>query len=170
MYHGVRDYRPDMPRTWLEMEAGDTVFFHPVLLHGSGTNRTQGFRKVGKRNKIKSSNRYLNFLLGHDRRAGGDFLMSSLTHTQSHRYTFLCILLVFRIQKFMKFGKYFCVQKDTYSKKIMPYLEKDLLFQHFNKLIKLKSSDGTKVFFCCGFGQNWQHISSPRRVKNIPIM
>jgi phytanoyl-CoA hydroxylase len=46
MYHGVKDYRPDMPRVWLEMEAGDTVFFHPLLLHGSGMNRTQGFRKA----------------------------------------------------------------------------------------------------------------------------
>ena len=30
----------------LEMEAGDTVFFHPLLIHGSGTNRTNRFRKV----------------------------------------------------------------------------------------------------------------------------
>ena len=25
---------------------GDTVFFHPLLIHGSGMNRSQGFRKV----------------------------------------------------------------------------------------------------------------------------
>ncbi len=25
---------------------GDTVFFHPLLIHGSGTNRSPGFRKV----------------------------------------------------------------------------------------------------------------------------
>ena len=25
---------------------GDTVFFHPILIHGSGPNRTQGFRKA----------------------------------------------------------------------------------------------------------------------------
>ena len=31
------------------MEAGDTVFFHPILIHGSGMNRTQGFRKVKHR-------------------------------------------------------------------------------------------------------------------------
>ncbi|CAF3979392.1 unnamed protein product, partial [Rotaria sp. Silwood1] len=24
---------------------GDTVLFHPLLIHGSGTNRTSGFRK-----------------------------------------------------------------------------------------------------------------------------
>ena len=46
MYYGVHDYRPNMPRLHLEMEAGDTVFFHPLLLHGSGMNRTDGFRKV----------------------------------------------------------------------------------------------------------------------------
>ncbi|KAF5293663.1 hypothetical protein FQA39_LY03148 [Lamprigera yunnana] len=30
----------------LEMEKGDTVFFHPLLLHGSGPNLTKGFRKA----------------------------------------------------------------------------------------------------------------------------
>jgi phytanoyl-CoA hydroxylase len=28
------------------MEKGDTVFFHPILIHGSGANRTNGFRKA----------------------------------------------------------------------------------------------------------------------------
>lgn len=46
MYHGVRDYRADHPRVHLVMEPGDTVFFHPLLIHGSGANRTQGFRKA----------------------------------------------------------------------------------------------------------------------------
>ena len=46
MYHGVKDYDPGHPRVHLEMSRGDTVFFHPILIHGSGTNRTQGFRKV----------------------------------------------------------------------------------------------------------------------------
>ncbi|KAM9771474.1 phytanoyl-CoA dioxygenase, peroxisomal [Syngnathus typhle] len=46
MYHGVRDYNPDHPRIHLEMEKGDTVFFHPLLIHGSGMNQTQGFRKA----------------------------------------------------------------------------------------------------------------------------
>lgn len=45
MYHGVRDYDPSMPRTHLAMESGDTVFFHPLLIHGSGMNRTEDFRK-----------------------------------------------------------------------------------------------------------------------------
>ncbi|XP_053319079.1 phytanoyl-CoA dioxygenase, peroxisomal [Spea bombifrons] len=46
MYHGVRDYDPNTPRVHLVMEKGDTVFFHPLLIHGSGMNRTAGFRKA----------------------------------------------------------------------------------------------------------------------------
>lgn len=33
-------------RVYLEMEPGDTAFFHPILLHGSGRNRTQGYRRA----------------------------------------------------------------------------------------------------------------------------
>jgi phytanoyl-CoA hydroxylase len=47
MYHGVLDYDPESgERVHVVMEPGDTLFFHPVLLHGSGTNRTNGFRKA----------------------------------------------------------------------------------------------------------------------------
>ena len=46
MYHGIKNFDPSAERIHLEMEAGDTVFFHPILIHGSGTNRTNGFRKV----------------------------------------------------------------------------------------------------------------------------
>lgn len=63
MYHGIQKFNPDQKRAHLEMqtgkfprmnndafvslvEIGDTVFFHPLLIHGSGTNRTEGFRKV----------------------------------------------------------------------------------------------------------------------------
>lgn len=46
MYHGVRDYDKSVPRIHLVMEKGDTVFFHPLLIHGSGMNRTEGFRKA----------------------------------------------------------------------------------------------------------------------------
>ncbi|KAF6734600.1 Phytanoyl-CoA dioxygenase, peroxisomal [Oryzias melastigma] len=46
MYHGVRNYDPDHPKVYVEMEKGDTVFFHPLLIHGSGMNQTQGFRKA----------------------------------------------------------------------------------------------------------------------------
>lgn len=46
MYHGIKDYSDNLPRVHLEMERGDTVFFHPILIHGSGANRTSGFRKA----------------------------------------------------------------------------------------------------------------------------
>ncbi|KAI6176165.1 hypothetical protein M3Y97_00768900 [Aphelenchoides bicaudatus] len=46
-YYGVVDFRPeDAELVHLEMDIGDTVFFHPLLLHGSGANRTDGFRKA----------------------------------------------------------------------------------------------------------------------------
>lgn len=45
MYHGVRGF-DDHPVIELPMEKGDTVFFHPILIHGSGANRTQGYRKA----------------------------------------------------------------------------------------------------------------------------
>ena len=46
MYHGIKDYDASIPLLHLEMNAGDTVFFHPLLIHGSGANQTNGFRKV----------------------------------------------------------------------------------------------------------------------------
>jgi phytanoyl-CoA hydroxylase len=33
-------------RVHLEMAPGDTVFFHPLILHGSGRNRTKAFRRA----------------------------------------------------------------------------------------------------------------------------
>ncbi|KAK6170269.1 hypothetical protein SNE40_018698 [Patella caerulea] len=45
MYHGIQNYDLSQPRIHLEMEPGDTVFFHPLLIHGSGVNRTPHFRK-----------------------------------------------------------------------------------------------------------------------------
>jgi phytanoyl-CoA hydroxylase len=46
MYYGIVDYEPkEGDRVHLVMEPGDTVFFHPLIIHGSGTNRSQGFRK-----------------------------------------------------------------------------------------------------------------------------
>ena len=47
-YHGIKDFDPNLPRIHLEMDAGDTVFFHPILIHGSGANKTKKFRKVCK--------------------------------------------------------------------------------------------------------------------------
>ena len=37
-YFGARSVSATSERVHLEMEAGDTVFFHPLLLHGSGRN------------------------------------------------------------------------------------------------------------------------------------
>lgn len=48
MYHGIKDCDSNIPLLHLEMNAGDTVFFHPLLIHGSGANTTNRFRKVQK--------------------------------------------------------------------------------------------------------------------------
>ncbi|KAE8745082.1 hypothetical protein FOCC_FOCC008258 [Frankliniella occidentalis] len=44
-YHGVLGH-DDFPKVMLPMHKGDTVFFHPLLIHGSGPNLTKGFRKA----------------------------------------------------------------------------------------------------------------------------
>ena len=46
MYHGIQGIDPHIPKVYLEMDIGDTVFFHPLLIHGSGTNTSGSFRKV----------------------------------------------------------------------------------------------------------------------------
>lgn len=48
MYHGVKNVDKSKVETsvYLEMDPGDTVFFHPILIHGSGANRTDGYRKA----------------------------------------------------------------------------------------------------------------------------
>lgn len=40
LYHGVYGFE-NAPKISLPMEKGDTVFFHPLLLHSSGPNLTQ---------------------------------------------------------------------------------------------------------------------------------
>ena len=45
-YFGAKSVDAGTQRQHLEMEPGDTVFFHPILLHGSGRNRTNGFRRA----------------------------------------------------------------------------------------------------------------------------
>uniref|UniRef100_G1N089 Phytanoyl-CoA dioxygenase, peroxisomal n=2 Tax=Meleagris gallopavo TaxID=9103 RepID=G1N089_MELGA len=45
LFHGILDYDEKSPKVHLVMEKGDTVFFHPLLIHGSGINKTSGFRK-----------------------------------------------------------------------------------------------------------------------------
>lgn len=46
VYHGAKGMSADTERVHLEMRAGDTVLFHPLLIHGSGANRTKGYRKA----------------------------------------------------------------------------------------------------------------------------
>lgn len=45
-YFGVDATEHLAERVHLEMEPGDSVFFHPVLIHGSGRNRSSGFRRA----------------------------------------------------------------------------------------------------------------------------
>lgn len=50
---------PHPDRVHLELEPGDTVFFHPLLLHGSGRNRTRGFRRAISAHYASAACRYL---------------------------------------------------------------------------------------------------------------
>jgi ectoine hydroxylase-related dioxygenase (phytanoyl-CoA dioxygenase family) len=50
------------------MEKGDTVFFHPLLLHGSGPNRT----------KVKSSTQFFVNCKVYSRDSGRQFLVIML--------------------------------------------------------------------------------------------
>ncbi|XP_028136767.1 phytanoyl-CoA dioxygenase, peroxisomal isoform X2 [Diabrotica virgifera virgifera] len=45
MYHGVQN-KDHLPKQFVVLDKGDTVFFHPLLLHGSGVNRTKGYRRA----------------------------------------------------------------------------------------------------------------------------
>ncbi len=44
-YVGASGIGADERRVHFELDPGDVVLFHPHLLHGSGRNRTQGFRR-----------------------------------------------------------------------------------------------------------------------------
>jgi phytanoyl-CoA hydroxylase len=46
-------------RVHLEMQPGDTVFFHPLLLHGSGRNRSNGFRRAISAHYASAACRYI---------------------------------------------------------------------------------------------------------------
>ncbi|CAD6207852.1 GSCOCG00012707001-RA-CDS [Cotesia congregata] len=45
-YHGIHDLPKSTVWIDLEMEPGDTVFFHPLLVHGSGVNKSNRTRKA----------------------------------------------------------------------------------------------------------------------------
>lgn len=44
-YYGINGFDFE-PRLYLPMHKGDTIMFHPKLIHGSGANMTKGFRKA----------------------------------------------------------------------------------------------------------------------------
>ena len=44
-FHGVQEVDREQ-RVHVEMEPGDTLLFHPLLVHGSGRNRSDGFRRA----------------------------------------------------------------------------------------------------------------------------
>jgi len=46
MYYGIKNFDVNEERQHVEMWPGDTIFFHPLLIHGSGINKTSGFRKI----------------------------------------------------------------------------------------------------------------------------
>lgn len=58
-FHQVEGF-DDHPMVSLAMEKGDTVFFHPILIHGSGVNRTKGFRKAISCHYAASECNYIN--------------------------------------------------------------------------------------------------------------
>eukprot|EP00455_Lapot_gusevi_P042961 TRINITY_DN5171_c0_g1_i1.p1 TRINITY_DN5171_c0_g1~~TRINITY_DN5171_c0_g1_i1.p1 ORF type:complete len:349 (-),score=99.10 TRINITY_DN5171_c0_g1_i1:182-1165(-) len=47
-YHGIQGMTEQSLKgaVHLRMEPGDTVFFHPILIHGSGMNLSDGYRKA----------------------------------------------------------------------------------------------------------------------------
>ncbi len=45
-YYGALEVGAHPDRVHLEMQPGDTIFFHPKILHGSGRNRSKGFRRA----------------------------------------------------------------------------------------------------------------------------
>ncbi len=59
-YYAARGVGAHDDRVHLEMQPGDTVFFHPLLLHGSGINRTSGFRRAISAHFASTACEYLN--------------------------------------------------------------------------------------------------------------
>jgi phytanoyl-CoA hydroxylase len=45
-FHGVSSDIDLSQRVHIELDPGDTLFFHPLLVHGSGRNRSDGFRRA----------------------------------------------------------------------------------------------------------------------------
>ncbi len=45
-YWGIKDLPENLSYAYLEMAPGDTVFFHPLLYHGSGENVSNNYRRA----------------------------------------------------------------------------------------------------------------------------
>lgn len=45
-YHGIQNMSADDGMIDVEMQAGDTLYFHPLVVHGSGPNLSKEFRKA----------------------------------------------------------------------------------------------------------------------------
>ena len=58
-YFGAESVGEKTDRVHLEMDPGDLVFFHPLLLHGSGRNRSSGFRRAISAHYAAADCRYL---------------------------------------------------------------------------------------------------------------
>ncbi|XP_022659970.1 phytanoyl-CoA dioxygenase, peroxisomal-like isoform X1 [Varroa destructor] len=59
-YYGIKNYNEFIDdRVHFEMEAGDMILFHPLLIHGSGANRSKGFRKAISCHYVASKCRYI---------------------------------------------------------------------------------------------------------------
>jgi phytanoyl-CoA hydroxylase len=59
MYVGAKGVGAHPDRVHLEMQPGDTLFFHPLLLHGSGRNRSDGYRRAISAHFASATCRYL---------------------------------------------------------------------------------------------------------------
>ena len=59
-YVGIMGVTPDIKYVHLPMEKGDTIFFHPLLWHGSGRNQTPNFRKAISCHFVSGDCRFIN--------------------------------------------------------------------------------------------------------------
>lgn len=59
-YVGIMGVTPDIKYVHLPMEKGDTIFFHPLLWHGSGRNLTPNYRKAISCHFVSGDCRFIN--------------------------------------------------------------------------------------------------------------
>lgn len=59
-YVGIMGVTSDIKYVHLPMEKGDTIFFHPLLWHGSGRNQTPNYRKAISCHFVSGDCRFIN--------------------------------------------------------------------------------------------------------------